>query len=219
MSTILVSSILIFLSIVLFIILLIKTIRNKVKKEPIKGLVLLIFIPFFTIGLSIYDGFLVLSYLNDNKGKILDASQAAISDTIEFGTTALFEGVGQSWDDFEAKWEDKFVTKLKKVDVEIQNVMTESHDDKHDMVTVDLIFNNKNVGAEYLSIDTLGTNNYLLIGDENEIYYPVSIQNGKNYNYLPSGKTLLQVKGKVPTETKISYFRMLNQKHSISNIN
>jgi len=216
MLSIILVSILIPVLIFFSIILIIRAIRKKVKGERITNFPILIALPFIVVFLGVYDGFLILSSLNDNKYKILDAGQSAISNTIEYGTTAVFEGIGQSFDHFEEKWEDDYIRRLRKVEVEIKNASTTFVDDTHEIVTVDVIFNNHNNEADYLSIHSLGTQNYLLLGDENEVYYPVNILNKENYNYLPSGKTMLQITGQLPKGAKLSLLRLLNEKHKVS---
>ncbi len=218
MLFIIVISMLVAILLAAFLFIVIQTIRNKANDKPVKNKALLFALPLLLIIFSFYDGYLVLSYLNQNKEKILDAGQSAISNTVEFGATAVFEGVGQSWDHFEEKWEDDFVRKLKKVDVELKSIMSTIVDKEHNSVVVDVIYTNNNTAKDELSIDGIGRNNYILLDDENEVYYPVRIENKDNYNFLPSGKTMLQLTGVVPSDTKITSLRLLNQKYNVASI-
>ena len=155
---------------------------------------------------------MVFSYLNENKEEILDAGQKAISNTIEYGTTAVFEGIGQSIDHFENKWEEEYIRRLKKVEFEIQDYNLEPLDSNLSTINLSVIAINNNEDKEWLNLGDLDKNNYVLISDENELFYPLNFTTNQYENFLPKGKTVLRFQGQVPSKAKLKYFRVLNEK-------
>lgn len=194
-------------------------VRNKVKGEEInyKNQFSILGSLIVVIGiLCVYDIYLGVSLANQNKNEILDYGQKAIASTVEYGTTAIFEGIGKTVDHFQEKWEDNYMTQLKNVDVEIKEITKESIDDKDDKVFIDLIFNNKNSESDRLNLGHISDNNYILISDEDGLYYPLKISNNQYDNFLPTGKTVLKFEGIIPSTMQVEYIRLLDERVEIT---
>ena len=190
-----------------------KTVSKKLKKETvdIKSSILSIgSLGLILGGLILYNIYLISSKIIDNKDELLGYGQKAISSTVNYGATAVFEGLGNTIDHFEDKWDSKYSEQLKNVDIEIKSVARKSINENSDTLIAEIIFNNRNTDKEKLNISHISDNNFMLVGDIDSTYYPLRIRNYQYNNYLPSGKTVLTVEGVVPKNLNIKYFRLLD---------
>lgn len=156
-----------------------------------------------------YNIYLGISLLSDNKSKIISLGQNTVSKTVEIGTTTVFLGIGKSFDHFEKKWDSEYKKKLSNVDVEIKKITKDSFNTNK--IYVDLIFNNKNPKDKKVNLNKISGNNYILIGDNNNLYYPLTINNNQYDHYLPHGKIVLQFEGVVPEDLKVKKIRLLDR--------
>ncbi len=182
--------------------------ENRPSKTMLYSLLALI------VCLGLYNTYLIIDYLNTNKEKILNAGQKAISNTIEYGTTAVFEGIGQSLDHFEEKWEDDFIIKLELIDFEVQKYEIKKIDSTSSIIEVDVIATN-NHDEDWITLGDLDRNNYVLIGDKNDLFYPMYFRDSDLQRYeltIAPGKHLLEFSGQIPSNTEVKYFRILNKK-------
>lgn len=176
-----------------------------------KDLLTIALLIFFSGALAVYDIYLGASLVVENKDEILGYGQKAVSNTVAYGTTAVFEGFGKSFDHFEEKWDADYVRQLRNVDLEVKAMRKDSVDEVNDKVTVDLVFNNRNSGDDRLSLSHISELNYILIGDTSELYYPVVLPANHNTRYLPAGKSAVTFEGIVPKDLEIKYVRLLDE--------
>jgi hypothetical protein len=190
-----------------------KIISKKLKKETVDLKSNLIFVSLLVLilgGLILFNIYLISSKIIENKDQILGYGQKAISSTVDYGATAVFEGLGSTIDHFDTKWDASYSVQLKKVDIKIKSLTRKSINETSDSLKVNVLFNNRNIDGEKLNLSHISDKNYLLVGGKDSIYYPIKIRNNQYNNYLPLGKTVLMVEGIVPKDLDIKYIRLLN---------
>ncbi|MFN3404979.1 MAG: hypothetical protein ACK40G_12840 [Cytophagaceae bacterium] len=186
---------------------------KKIKKQPInlKSQLIRISILIFVVGvLSVYNVYLITYKIIDNRDQILDYGQKAISASVDYGATAVFEGLGNTIDHFQDKWDAKYSEQLKNVDIEMQTFTLKHLDENNDTFIADIIFHNKNTDNEKLNLSHISDNNFMLIGNKDSIYYPIRINNNQYNNYLPEGNTVLKVEGILPKSFEVKFLRLHN---------
>lgn len=194
-------------------------IRKKVKGENINILKYV-----FKIGgtltiiglLIVYQFYLSFSYVKNNSDEILNVSQEVISETVEYGTTAIFEGLGNTIDHFQKKWDDKFVSKIKNIDVLQAKIVNTKIIDNNQNIMIIVTLNNNNTLENTIRFNEIIKNNYALIATNDSVFFPLSTYENQGNNILPTGKTILKLKGIVPIRTEISNFTLLNANYKLS---
>ena len=76
--------------------------------------------------------------------------------------------------------------------------------------------NNNNTLENTIRFNEIIKNNYALIATNDSVFFPLSTYENQGNNILPTGKTILKLKGIVPIRTEISNFTLLNANYKLS---
>jgi hypothetical protein len=162
-------------------------------------------LPFFLLlstisGLIVYDVILIFGLMATNSEKITDYGKTAISNTVQFTSTAILEGFGETSDYFENKWESNYINYFEQVDIKLISKESKPYNEQRSQISLDIEFNNHNPSENELFLNTISNNNYILISEDNETFYSLEFDFKQSVNKIPSGKTRLIMKGLIPLD-------------------
>lgn len=194
-------------------------IRKKVLKKSVslkkQGVIVGVSI-IILLSLIVYDAFLVANAAYDNKDEILNFGQKTVSESVTYGTTAVFEGIGGTMEHFQEKWDKEYQKKLDQLDITVYAFRQYSINESTDEVELTLIVNNSNPVSNKIDIDQLFQQNSLLIGDTAEVYYPLTPASDYTTYVLPQGKSRMHLMSSVPSSSRLESVRFMNRKIRLS---
>jgi len=121
---------------------------------------------------------------------VLDAGQHAISGTIKYFSVAVLEGVGQTYDHFEKKWDKEKIKHFNDLKLEIISVDKKVQQGR---AALHLILKITNVSDKAIDFEALITHQLLLLKSKNSTYYPVTFNGALNHHLkIPAGTTVEQ---------------------------
>ncbi len=177
MLSFIISGIITFLLIVFTIYWVIKTVKKKLEGNKINIL------PFFglticTLIAGVFCIYSILSFLNDNRGKIANMGQEAISNTVEYTSVAVLEGLGKTVDHFENKWDKKRLDALGNLKVSINKFDSTRLSETIVKIEMEVEIENNELDQDFYLKD-IETDNYLLIGDSKDLVYVLKFKEAK----------------------------------------
>jgi len=190
MSQIIILSLLIGIVGILLFYLIVRLIYKKLKGEEIKLKTNLLYIGLCVLmlgGLIVTNLYLVTSKVIEKKDEIVDMGQEVLSNTVEFGATAVFEGMGKTMDHFKEKWKNEDDMLSKDIEITITETHRKKIDEQSDSLSIVLILNNQSLDNASISLRQVAK--YLLIGDQDSLLYPLTC--AENCTSLPIGNTIL----------------------------
>lgn len=206
MTAIILTSIACFVSFIVFIILGIILVSRAVNKRNVVGPVIGTAAAFFIMcGLGTADTVLIVKYIYDNRGKIVEAGVQAGADVVSKGLVKTFTGIVENWD-------AEVLERLKKVDVAVEKtrVMSEKSSSTGKTVLkyeINAVFTNSNDEKVRISIDDMICGNYLLVGDADGFVYGVAVSQTTTSN-LPIGKSKALLTAEVGKGVKLTTLRL-----------
>ena len=193
-------------------------IRKKVQGKEInfpKEMLFILLLFFAMVGSGIYTVVKIGKEAAEKAPKVVEAGKTAISNTVAFGTEAVFEGFGKSIDHFDQKWEKAYQKKLENISIETSAIKRFSIGNNKDSIVLAGIMHNKNPEDERIDLVSLLEYNYLLVKGSNELFYPVKILSKVSIQFIPSGKTEFTFHTAMPDTIKPIAFRLSDQKIDI----
>lgn len=203
---------------VLVAIRIFRFISRKVKGKTIRtarefSFIIFLFLAMIASTLSVF--YFVGKEVVHQAPKAVALGKEAISNTVAFGTEAVFEGVGRTADHFNQKWEKEYQNRLNNITIEISAMDRKPMDAKKDSIFIEAILSNSNSIEDRVALNTLASQNYLLIGDSSELFYPVQIVAENDIQFVPKGKSSFKFITVMPEGTEPRYFRLLDKIQTI----
>lgn len=177
-------------------------------------------VPIIILGLGIaisgvFCVYSLVAYLADNKDKIADLGQEVISKSVEYTSTAVFEGLGKTIDHFEEKWKDEYLNALDQIELEVVGVEYSEIDSLSQMLILEIEFQNPSDQSTEIHLSTLENKEYLLVGDSATILYPLTFREGTGK--LVKGKSRHYMQATVQHGIQPAYLHVGKRKVSINN--
>ena len=129
--------------------------------------------------LGAFSGFNLLTssyYLAKAGGKaVLYAGQEFISETISFGSIAILDGVGKTYEHYENRWEKESLKDANSLRFTI--VSTKRLDEK-----IQIVFNVTNDSSHMINLNDMVKDELILLKDKKNICYPLDMKDSKRVN-------------------------------------
>ena len=149
------------------------------------------------------DIFLIVTYLYNNGGKILDI-------TLEKSSEIVSKGLVLTAQNFEKNWDTRRLSQLENLSITLESIEHEIDEDIK-RYKICFIFDNKSPIEVKLYFSDLLGNNYLFACDKNEFVYFLELEDWTSTVILP-GKSRYNFRAEVPKDIEIEYIRYVNQK-------
>jgi len=123
---------------------------------------------------------------------VLEAGQGAISGTIKYFSVAILEGVGETYQHFENKWEKEKVEEFKNLKLKIIS-NTKTIQEKKSLIH--LVLEVSNTSTKAIDFKELIKHQLLLLKDKKNHYYPVTFNEINHQNMIipPSTTTTQEI--------------------------
>jgi len=121
---------------------------------------------------------------------LLDAGQSAISGTIKYFSVAVLEGVGETYNHFESKWDNEKIQQFNDLELKVLSVDKKQQNGK---TSLHLALEVTNKGSKSINFKELITHQLLLLKSTKGSYYPVTFNGIVNQNMqIPPATTVIQ---------------------------
>jgi len=147
--------------------------------------------------------FLIVDYLYENKGKILEKAADGIS-----------SGLASTLQNFEKNWDKKRLSQLENLTISLVSIEQETGEQESEDDTkkyaLGMIFDNKSpTDVKLYFVDLLG-NNYLVACDKDDFSYGLRLKDRYDDNIL-FGKSKYYFTVEVPKEVEIDHVKYVNK--------
>ena len=193
-----------FISLIIFICNIVK--RNvDSQKRSLKILIPSVILFVLLIGINI---FLIIRYLSNNSGNIVNTIIGKTSEAVSRGFAATLQNFEQNWDRGRLEQLENLTILLSSIEFEIED------DIKN--YTLEIIFeNNSPTDVKLYFVDLLG-NNYLVACDKEEFAYPLGLKDRRE-DTIPFGKSKYYLTVNVLKEVEIDHVRYVGNNIMINN--
>lgn len=130
----------------------------------------------------------VVESVKDGTNAVLDAGQDVISGTVKYFSVAVLEGVGQTYEHFEAKWDKEQIESFKDLELRVVSVKKEM---QHGKDLLHLMLEVSNVSKKSIDFNELVTHQLLLLKSKNEAYAPLTLNGRAKSMDIPAGTTIM----------------------------
>jgi len=117
----------------------------------------------------------------DGTHTLLKAGQSAISGTIKYFSVAILEGVGETYQHFENKWEKQKIEEFKNLQLKIISNKKTIQDKKS---LVHIVLEVSNTSTKSIDFKALINHQLLLLKDKENHYYPITFNEINHQNMI-----------------------------------